>query len=113
MKKIHVTALIALLATTAITLNANASRKVESSLKHKESEAEEAVVDTVITTKVKTLFLKEPELSALKIHVTTENQMVTLNGEVNSEFEENIAINLAESVKEVKSVDSKLLIKYS
>lgn len=113
MRKIHITALIALLATTAITMNANASRKVENSLKHKEVEAEEALVDTVITTKVKALFLREPELSAMQIHVTTINQQVTLMGDVNSEFEENVAINLAESVKEVKNVHSHLRIKYS
>lgn len=113
MKKIQITTLIALLATTAIAMNANASKKVEHALKHKECEAEEAIVDTVITTKVKALFLREPELSALNIHVTTKNQHVILNGEVNSEFEENVAINIAESVKEVKSVDSNLRIKYS
>lgn len=113
MKKIHNVALLALLASTAIALNANASRKVEHSLKHTECEAEEAVIDAMITTKVKALFLREPELSAMQIHVTTHNQIVTLNGDVNSEFEENIAINLAESIKEVKLVESNLRIKYS
>jgi osmotically-inducible protein OsmY len=113
MKKIQKIGLIALLATTAIAMNANASRNVERSIKHTENEAEEALVDTMITTKVKTLLLREPELSALKIHVTTHNQIVTLKGDVNSEFEENIAINIAESVKEVKSVESNLRIKYS
>ncbi|MGE3318183.1 MAG: BON domain-containing protein [Candidatus Berkiella sp.] len=107
MKKI---ALAAFIVTVVIALNANASRMVECSLKRTGGKIEDAVVDTLITTKVKTLFLKEPALSAMKLHVITKNQMVTLKGEVETEFEKNVAINLAESIEEVQNVQSKLKV---
>lgn len=97
-----------ILGTIIIASNVNAS-KIDS-LKEKEHRAEEALADTVTTAKIKALLLNEPELSAAKIHVTTINQVVILTGEVDTEFEEKIARNLSESVKEVKAVRSELKV---
>lgn len=108
MNKLKLTAFTAILGTVIIATNVNAS-KIES-LKQTEHRAEEALVDTMITTKIKALLLNEPQLSATKIHVTTINQVVILTGEVETEFEEKIARNLSESVKEVKAVHSELKI---
>lgn len=108
MNKLKLTAFTVILGTVIIATNVNAS-KIEA-LKETEHRAEEALVDTMITAKIKTLLLNEPELSATKIHVTTINQVVILTGEVETEFEEKIARNLSESVKEVKAVHSELKI---
>lgn len=108
MKQLKIAAFAAILIPVMFALHINSSKSISSSLKKTEAVAEDAVVDTLITTKIKALFLQEPELSATKIHVKTEDQIVVLTGEVDTEFEEKVALNLAESVKEVRAVRSEL-----
>lgn len=108
MNKLKLTTFTVILGSIIIASNVNAA-KIES-LKETEQRAEEALVDTIITTKIKALLLNEPMLSATKIHVTTINQVVILTGEVETEFEEKVARNLSESVKEVKAVRSELKV---
>lgn len=110
MKQLKIAAFAAVLIPIIFALHVTSSKQIKSSLKKTEAVAEDAVVDTLITTKIKALFLKEPELDANKIHVKTEDQIVLLTGEVDTEFEENIALNLAESVKEVRAVRSELRV---
>jgi hyperosmotically inducible protein len=70
-----------------------------------------AVADTAITTKVKANIFKEPDLSALAIHVETEKGVVMLSGFVESKAEAEKAERLARSVDGVAKVRSALVVK--
>jgi hyperosmotically inducible periplasmic protein len=66
------------------------------------------VSDTVITGKVKAKFMGEDGLSKSQITVTTTNGVVTLKGSASSQEAMNIAIEDANAVEGVKSVDNEL-----
>ena len=70
-----------------------------------------AIADTVITTKVKADLFKEPELSAMAIHVETEKGVVMLSGFVDSKADAEKAVRLAKSVEGVTSVKSAIKVK--
>lgn len=70
-----------------------------------------AISDTVITTKVKADLFKEPELSAMAIHVETEKGVVMLSGFVDSKADAEKAERLAKSVEGVTSVKSAIKVK--
>ena len=69
------------------------------------------VSDAMITTKVKTDLLKEPNLKSLAIHVETVKGVVQLSGFVNSEADAAKAVELARSVKGVAEVKNGIKIK--
>jgi len=69
------------------------------------------VADTVITTKVKADLFKEPELSAMAIHVETEKGVVMLSGFVDSKSDAEKAVRLAKSVEGVTQVKSAIKVK--
>ncbi len=69
------------------------------------------VADTVITTKVKADLFKEPELSAMAIHVETEKGVVMLSGFVDSKADAEKAVRLAKSVDGVTQVKSAIKVK--
>jgi len=64
----------------------------------------EYVDDTVITTMVKAAILGEDSLKSTEINVETFKGIVQLSGFVSSSADENKAVELARSVKGVKSV---------
>lgn len=66
--------------------------------------------DKKITTVVKTRLLIESEVSGTRIDVDTEKGVVTLNGEVESEAEEQLAVLIAKKTDDVKKVVSNLSI---
>ena len=66
--------------------------------------------DTTITTRVKTVLLNDPQVSALKIDVSTSQGIVTLSGTARSKTEEQKAIQLARGVQGVKDVRSNLQV---
>jgi hyperosmotically inducible protein len=70
-----------------------------------------AVSDTVITTKVKADLFKEPELSAMAIHVETEKGVVMLSGFVDTKADADKAVKLAKSVEGVTQVKSAIKVK--
>lgn len=70
-----------------------------------------AVADSVITTKVKADLFKEPDLSAMAIHVETEKGVVMLSGFVDSKADAEKAIRLAKSVEGVTQVKSAIKVK--
>jgi hyperosmotically inducible periplasmic protein len=70
-----------------------------------------AISDTVITTKVKADLFKEPELSAMAIHVETEKGVVMLSGFVDSKADAEKAVRLAKSVEGVTQVKSAIKVK--
>ncbi len=71
----------------------------------------EFVDDTVITTKVKAAIFDEPSLKSAEINVETFKGVVQLSGFVSSEANEHKAVELARSVKGVKSVKDDMRLK--
>jgi len=71
----------------------------------------EYVDDTIITTKVKAAILNEPNLKSAEINVETFKGTVQLSGFVSSRAAETKAVELARSVKGVKSVKNDMRLK--
>ncbi len=69
------------------------------------------VADTAITASIKTDFLKDPDLSVLKIDVDTKGGVVTLNGLAGDEAARVRAEKMAGSIKGVKEVRNFLVVK--
>ena len=70
----------------------------------------ETIDDATITTRVKTAFVNDPVVGALRIDVDTFKGVVTLSGRVKSKEEEARAIKLARSISGVSDVKSTLQI---
>lgn len=66
----------------------------------------EFITDLWITTKVKSTFLWSSGVSGGDISVTTDDGVVELSGKVDSEAEHELAVELAEQLRGVKSVDA-------
>ena len=71
----------------------------------------EYVDDTVITTKVKAAVFSEPSLKSAEINVETFKGVVQLSGFVSSRADINKAVEVARSVKGVKSVKNDMRVK--
>jgi len=69
------------------------------------------VSDAAITASIKTDYLKDPDLSVLKIDVDTKDGVVTLNGLANDEPARERAAKLAEGIKGVREVRNFLVVK--
>jgi len=67
--------------------------------------------DAAITTKVKTAVLAEPGLKSLQINVDTKDAVVTLSGTVDSPELKSRAVQIAQGVQGVKSVNDNLSVK--
>ncbi len=70
-----------------------------------------ALADTAITASIKTDFLKDPDLSVLKIDVDTRDGVVTLNGLADNEAARDRAGKLAGAIKGVREVRNHLTVK--
>ncbi|MBM7063112.1 BON domain-containing protein [Pseudomonas sp. UL073] len=68
--------------------------------------AEDAVSDTWITSKVKSTFVADKDLSALDIKVETNQGVVALSGVVATDAERDLAIAKTKSIKGVKAVSA-------
>ncbi len=77
---------------------------------HHESTGE-FVDDSVITSKVKAQIFDDPNLKVLQINVETFKGKVQLSGFVNSVAASTRAVEVARSVKGVKSVTNSIIIK--
>lgn len=75
------------------------------------SETKRTVSDAAITASIKTDFLKDPDLSVLKIDVDTKDGVVTLNGLAADEPAKGRAEKMASAVKGVKEVRNFLVVK--
>ena len=69
------------------------------------------VDDSVITTKVKTALLVDPDVKSLDIGVETFKGVVQLSGFVNSAEQARMAVEIAKSVEGVRSVKNSLVVK--
>jgi osmotically-inducible protein OsmY len=81
-----------------------------SSTPNKESLGE-TVDDSVITTKIKSLYVKDAAVSALHVSVETYKGVVQLSGFANNQTEIDRAVEIAREVKGVKSVKNDLHLK--
>jgi osmotically-inducible protein OsmY len=70
----------------------------------------ETIDDATITTRVKTAFINDKEVGAMRIDVDTFKGVVTLSGQVKSKQEEEKAIALAKSINGVVDVKSTLQV---
>lgn len=70
----------------------------------------ETIDDATITTRVKTAYINDPIVGALRIDVDTFKGLVTLSGRVKSKEEETKAIALARTIHGVTGVKSTLQI---
>jgi hyperosmotically inducible protein len=73
------------------------------------NDAEDAVSDTWITSKVKSTFLADSNLSGIDIKVETNKGVVTLSGVVTTSAERDLAIAKAGEIKGVKAVAAEAL----
>jgi osmotically-inducible protein OsmY len=69
------------------------------------------VDDSVITTKVKTALLADPDVKSLDIGVKTFKGEVQLSGFVNSTEQADKAVEITKSVEGVRSVKNNLIVK--
>jgi hyperosmotically inducible periplasmic protein len=70
------------------------------------------VKDSVITTKIKADFAKDKQVSAMRIHVDTDNSgIVHLSGNAKSQAEIDRAVTIAQGVKGVVSVRNDMQIR--
>jgi hypothetical protein len=66
--------------------------------------------DVAITASIKADYLKDPDLSVLKIDVDTTDGVVTLNGKAKDEAARTRAVRLAQAIKGVREVKNHLTI---
>lgn len=86
----------------------NASKPtVTDSVKDSAKETQQEIKDSWITTKVKSTFLYSSNVGGSNIEVNTNAGIVTLSGKLNSGAERALAIELADNVRGVKSVEAK------
>lgn len=67
--------------------------------------------DTVITTKVKTALLADPDVSGLAVNVETLQGQVQLSGFVDTAQQARRAVDIAKRVDDVKDVINKMSVK--
>ena len=77
------------------------------------TKAGNVIEDGVITAKVKTALLADPDVKGLRIDVDTKNGVVTLKGTADKPANRDRAVAIAKDTSGVKSVDSHLVIKAS
>jgi hyperosmotically inducible protein len=75
------------------------------------SKAGVALEDGVITTKVKTALLADPDVKGLSIDVDTKDGVVTLKGTADKASAMDRAAQIARDTSGVKSVDNQLVVK--
>ena len=73
----------------------------------------DVVDDTVITTKVKALYVEDTAVNALNVNVETFKGVVQLSGFANNQTEINRATEIARGVKGVSSVKNDIRLKTS
>ena len=67
--------------------------------------------DTVITTKVKSALLENPDTKSFDIKVETRKGLVQLSGFVNNQSQADGAITIARKIEGVKSIDNAMTLK--
>lgn len=84
--------------------------KRDEAMGQKSGSVGEYLDDSAITSKIKAEMVADPLLSATKIDVVTDKGVVKLSGVLNSQQSVDRALEIARSVKGVKSVESNLVV---
>ena len=100
------TALSVLLAGPALAAGVPSAQPLMLAASETMDKAEDAVSDTWITSKVKSTFLADSNLSGLDIKVETIDGVVTLTGAVANQAQKDKAVAVAKQIKGVKSVEA-------
>lgn len=85
-------------------------KNVKRDIKEDKDSLTNDLIDTKITTIVKTRYLFNSEVSGTDIEVETKNGVVTLNGDVDSEAEKDLAIEIAKNIDDVVDVEDNLQV---
>jgi len=83
--------------------------KLKHDIKDAQSELATATKDSAITAKIKVLFAAESDIPSMKISVKTKEQVVYLQGWVDTVLQANRMIEIAHSVSGVKEVNNSKL----
>lgn len=89
----------------------DASEKTGEAISATVDKAGEIMDDSAITAKIKAEILSDPLLKVAQIDVTTTNNVVTLSGVADSQQSIDRAMEIVRSIKNVKSVESNLVVK--
>jgi hyperosmotically inducible protein len=84
--------------------------KAAEAVVEKAAKAAEYLDDAAITALIKAEILSDPLLKVSQIEVTTTNSVVKLSGKVDSQQSIDRAMEIARSLKAVKSVESELVL---
>lgn len=101
---------LAVVFATTVASAQTAAKKAQSSAASATHKTAEFLSDSEITTAVKSKLVADSKVSALDIHVETNNGVVTLTGTANTAAEKAEAIKVARHTSGVKRVVSKLTI---
>jgi osmotically-inducible protein OsmY len=88
----------------------NSAEKAGNTIAESSRSTGQAIDDSEITAKIKTLLLNEPGLKSLKISVETEKGEVSLTGKADTQANRAKATKIAESVTGVSSVKNQLSV---
>lgn len=75
-----------------------------------DDDSEMPLTDAWLTTKIQAQYFVDPDVSSLDIDVTTENRVVTLEGEVESNTEKTLAESIARDTEGVTRVVNRLVV---
>jgi hyperosmotically inducible periplasmic protein len=81
---------------------------MQDDLAQSKEESESALTDAKIATVIKTRLLMDTDISGFDIDVDVENGNVVLTGEVDSDAERQLAIEIAKNASDVKDVEDNL-----
>lgn len=81
---------------------------MQDDLAESKEESESALTDAKIATVIKTRLLMDTDISGFDIDVDVENGNVVLTGEVDSDAERQLAIEIAKNASDVKDVEDNL-----
>ncbi len=84
------------------------SEDMQDDLAQSKEESESALTDAKIATVIKTRLLMDTDISGFDIDVDVENGNVVLTGEVDSDAERQLAIEIAKNASDVKDVEDNL-----
>lgn len=108
--KLLATLVIAALSVPAVSY-AQDKKPMTEKVKEKTEKVKENVKDSVITTKIKAEYAKDKEVSAMKIHVDTDDKgVVTLSGNAKSSAEADKAVMIAKKTEGVVSVTNNIKV---
>lgn len=87
--------------------------KPEPGMKSESGTVGKFIDDATVTTRVKTRFARDDQVSAMNINVDTSDGVVQLSGYAGSEAEKTRAAEIASQVPDVKSVQNNIVVRGS